>query len=60
MISKQRKEEIMAEVAYSINKWIDKEDLESMAIEQLNSEEADWYRENYFGDYEVECGDFEG
>lgn len=59
MISKERKEEIMAEVAYSINKWINKEDLESMVVEQLNSEEADWYRENCFGNYEVGCGDFE-
>lgn len=29
MISKERKQEIMAEVAYSINKWISKQSLES-------------------------------
>ena len=59
MISKERKQEIMAEVAYSINKWISKQSLESMALKDLDADEADWYRENCWGNYEVECGDFE-
>jgi hypothetical protein len=59
MISKERKQEIMAEVAYSINKWISKQHLESMALEDLDADEAEWYRENCWGNYEVECGDFE-
>lgn len=58
MISKERKQEIMAEVAYSINKWISKQSLESMALEDLDEDEAAWYRENCWGNYEVECGDF--
>lgn len=59
MISKERKEEIMAEVAYEVNKWISKQSIVSMALEDLDGDEADWYRENCFGNYEVECGDFE-
>ena len=59
MISKERKQEIMAEVAYSINKWISKQSLESMALEGLDGDEAEWYRENCWGNYEVECGDEE-
>lgn len=59
MITKERKEEIMAEVAYAVNKWISKQSIVSMALEDLDEDEADWYRENCFGNYEVECGDFE-
>ena len=59
MISKERKQEIMAEVDYSINKWISKQSIVSMALEDLDEDEAEWYRENCFGSYEVECGDDE-
>lgn len=59
MISKERKEEIMAEVAYEVNKWISKQSIVSIALEDLDEDEVDWYRENCFGNYEVECGDFE-
>lgn len=43
MISKERKEEIMAEVAYEVNKWISKQSIVSMALEDLDEDEADWY-----------------
>ncbi len=59
MISKERKEEIIAEIAYSVNKWISKQSLLSCALEDLDDEERKWFDENCFGNYEIECGDFE-
>lgn len=59
MISKERKEEIMAEVAYSVNKWIDNRSILSDALCDLDEEEREWFEENCFGNYEIECGDFE-
>ncbi len=59
MISKERKEEIIAEIAYSVNKWISKQSLLSSALEDLDEEEREWFDENCFGSYEIECGDFE-
>jgi hypothetical protein len=58
MISKERKEEIMAAVAYGVNRHISKQSIESYILDDMdNQEEADWYRENCFGNYIVECGD---
>lgn len=59
MITKERKQEIMAAVEYEINRHISKQSLVSYVLDDMVSEESDWYWENCEGSYVVECGDFE-
>jgi len=58
MITKERKEEIIAEIAYSVNRCIDKQSTLSVCLEDLLSkDEQDWFQENCFCSYIIECGD---
>jgi len=59
MISLERKEEIIAEVTYAVDRCISKQSIISTILEDLLSDaEREWFNENCFGNYIIECGDF--
>lgn len=60
MITKERKEEIIATIEYAINRHINKQSLVYYTLEDLLSgEEREWYEETCDGRYEVSCCDFD-